>query len=53
MDGSPSDYRLDNNNTVLQSYFERHRASETGKKKGGIKVHTVIHANEVTIKIQI
>ena len=57
MDGSSSDYRLNNNNTVLQSYFERHRTSETGKKKGSIKgsikVHTVIHANEGTIKIQI
>ena len=53
MDGSSSDCRLDNNNTVLQSYFERQWASETGKKKGSIKVHTVIHGNEGTIKIQI
>lgn len=42
---SPSNYRLDDDNAVFQpDIVGRH--PKRGKKKGGIKVHLIIHANE-------
>ena len=47
MDETASDYRFNDHHTVLQSYFQGCRTPfQDGKKKGGIKVPTVIHANE-------
>ena len=43
----PEDYRLHDNTPFFQPIFKGvGMHSKTGKKKGGIKVHTNIHANE-------
>ena len=47
MNETSSDYRLHDHHLVLKPAFQGvGRHPKTGKKKGGIKVHTVIHANE-------
>ena len=47
MDEAASDYRLDDHNTVFKPGVQGcGTPSEDREKKGGIKVHTVIHANE-------
>lgn len=47
MDETATDYRLHDIHAVLKSAFQRSRHHpKTGKKKWGIKVHTVIHTNE-------
>lgn len=47
MDETLADYRFYNNHAFLQSHPSRGgRNPKRGKKKGGIKVHMVIHASE-------
>ena len=47
MDETASDYRFHDRQPVLEPNFQgRGAQSKTGRKKGGIKVHSVIHANE-------
>ncbi len=47
MDETAADYRLHDYYSVLQPAVQGSRTpSKDRKKKGGIKVHTVIHANE-------
>ena len=47
MDETASNHRLYYHHTVLKPAIQgRRTASQNRGKKGGIKVHTVIHANE-------
>ena len=45
--GAAADYRFHDHHTVLKHSFQGSRtSSKDWEKKGGIEVHTVIHANE-------
>lgn len=47
MDETATNHRFDHNNIILKPALQGSGSHpKTGKKKGGIKVHTVIHANE-------
>ena len=47
MDETAADHRFHHHHVILQPAFQRRgAASQDRKEEGGIKVHTVIHANE-------